>query len=74
MVKIGARKRKEEAHKSPTEGAAAKSATGRLQQQSFKRATLVGKFPNIRHLPAPGGPHQLTEDDRRRLLSAMELV
>lgn len=78
MVKFAAQKRNEEARKPLTATAVtagkAKSANDRLHQQLFRRAELVGKFPNIRHLPAPVALHKLTEDDRRRLLAAMALV
>lgn len=54
-------------------GKAKKSVPKAQQRKVFTRAKLVGKFPDIRHLPAPTTAHQIRADDRRRLLSAMAL-
>ena len=40
----------------------------------YLRAELVGKFPNIKHQPAPKARCKLSEETRNQLLSRMELV
>ncbi|CAM4066907.1 hypothetical protein [Roseateles saccharophilus] len=78
MAKSIATRRKAE----PPKPRAAASVAGKAKAAAVKvtrhkplsRARLVGKFPEIRHLPAPTAPHQIKDDDRRKLLSAMALV
>ena len=41
---------------------------------AFTRLKLVGKFPEIQHLPAPSAQRQLDDEKRRQLLSAMVLA
>lgn len=41
--------------------------------QLFKRADLVGKFPHIKHLPAPKAVRRLDHTERELILAAMLL-
>lgn len=47
--------------------------TGRTKAV-YSRAELVGKFPNIKHQPAPKARCRLSEETRNQLLSRMLLV
>ncbi len=48
---------------------------GRSGSDPFPRSKLVGKFPHIRHQPAPKGARlMLSDEDRARLLAMMVLV
>lgn len=40
----------------------------------YTRAKLVGKFPGIKHRPAPAAERRLSDEDRRLLIAAMALT
>jgi len=44
------------------------------QAPTFSRAELVGKFPEIKHQPAPVARYRLSEQVRDQLVSRMRLT
>lgn len=51
-----------------------KSMPKQTSEQTFSRHELVGKFPHIRHQPAPRAKrYMLTEDQRNALVAKMLL-
>ena len=53
-----------------------KSATdpkGKKKTEEFSRADLVGKFPHIRHQPAPKAKLLLSEEVRCQIVARMKL-
>jgi hypothetical protein len=42
--------------------------------QRFRRSELVGKFPHIRHQPAPKARRKLTDEQLDLLVAAMRLI
>jgi hypothetical protein len=47
--------------------------TSKGSKQTFSRAKLVGKFPHIRHQPAPKAVYKLDEDVRTAMVDRMML-
>lgn len=51
----------------------AKTAPARRVVPIFKRADLVGKFPQVKHLAAPKGARRLDCEERKQILASMLL-
>lgn len=57
----------------PSSKKSATASKGKKKTEEFSRADLVGKFPHIRHQPAPKAKLLLSEEVRRQIVARMKL-